>query len=219
VFDRLLLLKKGGQTVYFGDIGEGSSTMLDYFERNGAPRCHPDANPYVLPSWVFPFLELTTCSRAEYMLDVIGAGATASTSVDWHSIWKNSSEASTLQEEIENIHNEGRARPIVQTTKPTEFATSWYHQLMALTQRNFQAYWRNPTYLMAKFALCIAGGLLIGFTFYKTSDSLQGTQNKLFVCGVLYYMSDVLTCLIGDLFSFSALCPPVAAASDDVHRY
>jgi ATP-binding cassette subfamily G (WHITE) protein 2 (SNQ2) len=162
VFDRLLLLKKGGQTVYFGDIGEGSSTMLDYFERNGAPRCHPDANP------------------AEYMLDVIGAGATASTSVDWHSIWKNSSEASTLQEEIENIHNEGRARPIVQTTKPTEFATSWYHQLMALTQRNFQAYWRNPTYLMAKFALCIAGGLLIGFTFYKTSDSLQGTQNKLF---------------------------------------
>jgi ATP-binding cassette subfamily G (WHITE) protein 2 (SNQ2) len=162
VFDRLLLLKKGGQTVYFGDIGEGSSTMLDYFERNGAPRCHPDANP------------------AEYMLDVIGAGATASTSVDWHSIWKNSSEASTLQEEIENIHNEGRARPIVQTAKPTEFATSWYPQLMALTQRNFQAYWRNPTYLMAKFALCIAGGLLIGFTFYKTSDSLQGTQNKLF---------------------------------------
>lgn len=162
VFDRLLLLKKGGQTVYFGDIGEGSSTMLDYFERNGASRCHPDANP------------------AEYMLDVIGAGATASTSVDWHSIWKNSPEAATLQEEIENIHNESRARPVVQAARPTEFATSWYHQLVALTQRNFQAYWRNPTYLIAKFALCIAGGLLIGFTFYKTSDSLQGTQNKLF---------------------------------------
>ncbi|KAG1767598.1 ABC-2 type transporter-domain-containing protein [Suillus placidus] len=162
VFDRLLLLKKGGQTVYFGDIGEGSSTMLEYFKRNGAPQCNPDANP------------------AEYMLDVIGAGATASTSVDWHSIWKNSSEASTLQEEIENIHNEGRALPVVQAAQPTEFVTSWYHQLMALTQRNFQAYWRNPTYLVAKFALCIAGGLLIGFTFYKTSDSLQGTQNKLF---------------------------------------
>ncbi|KAG1876004.1 hypothetical protein C8R48DRAFT_591939 [Suillus tomentosus] len=33
---------------------------------------------------------------------------------------------------------------------------------------------------MTKFVLCIAGGLLIGFMFYKTSDSLQGTQNKLF---------------------------------------
>lgn len=27
-FDRLLLLKKGGQTVYFGDLGENSKTML-----------------------------------------------------------------------------------------------------------------------------------------------------------------------------------------------
>ncbi|KAG2131009.1 ABC-2 type transporter-domain-containing protein [Suillus clintonianus] len=162
VFDRLLLLKKGGQTVYFGKIGEGSSTMLEYFDRNGAPRCDPDANP------------------AEYMLDVIGAGATASSSVDWHTIWKNSPEAAALQEEIENFHNEGLARPVIQAEQPTEFVTSWSHQLMALTQRNFQAYWRNPTYLMAKFALCIAGGLLIGFTFYQTSDSLQGTQNKLF---------------------------------------
>jgi hypothetical protein len=42
---------------------------------------------------------------------------------------------------------------------------------MALTQCDFQPYCRNPTYLTTKFVLCIAGGLLIGFTFYKTSDS------------------------------------------------
>lgn len=45
MFDRLLLLKKGGQTVYFGDVGEGSSTMLEYFKSNGAPPCDPEANP------------------------------------------------------------------------------------------------------------------------------------------------------------------------------
>jgi len=45
IFDRLLLLKKGGQTVYFGDIGQGSSTMLQYFARNGATPCDPEANP------------------------------------------------------------------------------------------------------------------------------------------------------------------------------
>ncbi|KAG2742854.1 hypothetical protein P692DRAFT_201809446, partial [Suillus brevipes Sb2] len=61
---------------------------------------------------------------AEYMLDVIGAGAIASTSVDWHTIWKNSPEAARLQEEIEEIHNEGLARPVVQAAQPTEFATS-----------------------------------------------------------------------------------------------
>ena len=47
VFDRLLLLKKGGQTVYFGDIGPRSSTMIDYFQKNGARKCGESENPYV----------------------------------------------------------------------------------------------------------------------------------------------------------------------------
>lgn len=162
LFDKLLLLRKGGQTVYFGDIGEKSSTMLKYFERNGAPPCDEEANP------------------AEYMLDVIGAGATANTSVDWHNVWQLSPEAVVLEDELGRIHTEGRSRPVVQTALRTRFATSWRHQTIALTQRNYQAYWRNPTYLMAKLGLNIAGGLLIGFTFFKTKDSLQGTQNKLF---------------------------------------
>ncbi|KAG2073832.1 hypothetical protein BDR04DRAFT_1178890 [Suillus decipiens] len=161
-FDRLLLMRRGGQTVYFGDIGDKSSTMLDYFERNGATHCDPEANP------------------AEYMLDVIGAGATASSSVDWHDIWKRSPEAVELQAQIERIHAEGRARPSVETERRSEFATSWIHQVVVLTQRNFLAYWRNPTYLMAKIILNIVGGLLIGFTFFKSKDTLQGMQNKLF---------------------------------------
>lgn len=50
-FDRLLLLKSGGRTVYFGDIGKDSHVIRDYFARNGA-ECPPSANP------------------AEFMLDV-----------------------------------------------------------------------------------------------------------------------------------------------------
>ena len=44
-FDRLLFLAKGGKTVYFGDIGKNSSTLLDYFESNGAERCGENDNP------------------------------------------------------------------------------------------------------------------------------------------------------------------------------
>ncbi|KAG2054926.1 pleiotropic drug resistance ABC transporter [Suillus hirtellus] len=161
VFDRLLLLYKGGRTVYFGDIGENSSAMLNYFESNGAPRCGPDANP------------------AEYMLDVIGAGATVSTT-DWCDVWKRSSEAAQLQVQIERIHEHGHTRQRQLNVRKSVFATSWSHQLVALTQRNFQAYWRTPTYIRAKFLLNIAGGLLMGFTFFQANDSLQGTQNKLF---------------------------------------
>jgi ATP-binding cassette subfamily G (WHITE) protein 2 (SNQ2) len=115
------------------------------------------------------------------MLDTIGAGATADASVNWHDIWKRSPEAVELQAQIEQIHAEGRARPSVETERHSEFATSWIHQTVELTKRNFVAYWRNPTYLVAKIVLSTAGGLLIGLTFLNSKDSLQGTQNKLFV--------------------------------------
>jgi len=67
-FDRLLLLQKGGKTVYFGDTGEGSRTLINYFERNGGAECPPDANP------------------AEYILEQIGAGASASANQNWHDV-------------------------------------------------------------------------------------------------------------------------------------
>ena len=45
VFDKLLLLKKGGQTVYFGDLGPAASTVLKYFVNNGARPCDRLENP------------------------------------------------------------------------------------------------------------------------------------------------------------------------------
>lgn len=115
------------------------------------------------------------------MLDVIGAGATAVSTTDWYNVWKCSPEAAQLQDYINDLHEQGRSHPRQLNDRYSVFATSWSHQFIALTHRNFQAYWRNPTYIRAKFLLNIAGGLLVGFTFFQATDSLQGTQNKLFV--------------------------------------
>lgn len=116
------------------------------------------------------------------MLDVIGAGATATSEQDWHDIWKSAPESVALQEDIERIHTEGRSRPAVTTEIATEFATSWVYQVKELFKRNAESYWRDPNYIVAKLVLNAFGGLFIGFTFYKANDSQQGTQNKLFVC-------------------------------------
>jgi ATP-binding cassette subfamily G (WHITE) protein 2 (SNQ2) len=119
--------------------------------------------------------------RAEYMLEVIGAGATATTEFDWHTIWKKSQEIVLVEKEIENIHAEGRKKPAVVATIQSEFATSWFYQTWELIKRSYIAFWRNPTYLMAKLTLNIIGGLFIGFTFFRSPNSQQGTQNKIFV--------------------------------------
>ena len=115
------------------------------------------------------------------MLDVIGAGATASSSKDWHDAWLSSEERHRLIQDIGEIHREGRKHPPIGATVRTEFATPWLFQARTLLQRQHLAYWRDPTYLMSKLVLNIAGGLLIGFTFFKSKDTIQGNQNKLFV--------------------------------------
>ena len=122
------------------------------------------------------------------MLDVIGAGATATSTIDWHNVWKKSPEAAASTREIQRIHNEGRNRPAVQTKRRTEYSTSWIHQTIIVARRSAAAIWRDPTYVTAKFVLNIAAGLFIGFTFWKSPSTMQGAQNKLFsifVCLIL----------------------------------
>ncbi|KAN0136953.1 ABC-2 type transporter domain containing protein [Lactarius tabidus] len=161
-FDRLLLLRKGGKTVYFGDIGTNATTLLNYFQSNGGYSCPADANP------------------AEYILDVIGAGATATTDTDWHGTWKSSPQAKAVDEELDGLLEDGRKRHAVDTEQHSEFSTIWIFQVKTLWERDIVRHWRDPTYMLAKLALNIVAGLLIGFTFFKAKDSIQGTQNKIF---------------------------------------
>lgn len=130
-----------------------------------------------------------TPTRAEYILDVIGAGATATTDIEWYEEWKNSQDAQTVNKELEQVNAEGRTRPPVQAAITGAYPTRWGYQLSTLLYRDFQFRWRDPSYMMAKIGVNIAAGLLIGFTFFKAKDSIQGTQNKLFAI----FMSTILS--------------------------
>ena len=41
MFDAVLLLQRGGRTVFFGELGTDSHTMIAYLEACGAPTCKP----------------------------------------------------------------------------------------------------------------------------------------------------------------------------------
>jgi len=127
--------------------------------------------------------------RAEFMLDVIGAGATATTTIDWHHVWERSPEAISTAREIQRVRQEGRNRPAAETKLLTEYSTPWIHQTLVVAQRSAAAIWRNPTYVTAKLMMNIAVGLFIGFTFWKSPSTMQGTQNKLFSIFVILVLS------------------------------
>ncbi|CUS22780.1 LAQU0S06e05842g1_1 [Lachancea quebecensis] len=160
-FDRLLFLQRGGRTAYFGDLGEGCQTMIDYFEKHGAHPCPKGANP------------------AEWMLEVIGAAPGSHANQDYHEVWRNSGEYAAIQEELEWMERELPKKPMDNSAEQGEFASSILYQYYLVTYRLCQQYWRTPSYLWSKTLLTVISQIFIGFTFFKADKSLQGLQNQM----------------------------------------
>ena len=168
VFDRLLLLKKGGKTVYFGDIGPNSSTMLSYFERNSGVKCGVSENP------------------AEYILNCIGAGATASTNHDWAELWNNSPECAAESATIDQLHRDLPSRPVNNNNGDLDavFAASYRTQLWVVLKRTYTQFWRSPVYIRAKFLECVSCALFVGLSyvgFDHTVGSAQAAFSSVFM--------------------------------------
>lgn len=166
VFDRLLLLERGGKTVYFGDVGDRSMKVAEYFQSRSGQVCGEGENV------------------AEYMLDVIGAGATGSSKHDWHRLFKESHMYSQLEADLEQIHKYSKSdqSPEDEARGRREYAANWFTQFKTVLARTWLHYWRDPVYLGSKIGLCVVAGLFIGSSFYLQGSylSVASLQNKLF---------------------------------------
>ncbi|KAK9454812.1 ABC-2 type transporter-domain-containing protein [Dipodascopsis uninucleata] len=168
-FDRLLFLVTGGKTVYFGEIGENSHTLTNYFESNGAHACPPDANP------------------AEWMLEVVGAAPGSVAERDWAQVWMDSAERAKVREEIEAMRSElSQIPPKTDNASTNEFAAPWYVQFWEVFKRVSEQYYRTPSYIWSKLGLCLSSGFFVGFSFYKAGISLQGLQNQMYAVFMIY---------------------------------
>ncbi|KAJ3718556.1 ABC-2 type transporter-domain-containing protein [Lentinula raphanica] len=161
-FDRLLLLERGGETVYFGDIGADSHIIREYFARHGA----------VCPSNVNP---------AEYMLEAIGAGVSPRVGDrDWKDVWLDSPECATVRQEIEAIKKQALARPEPDRKAMSTYATSFLYQLKLVVSRNNRALWRSPDYIFTRLFVCSFISLWISLSFLQLGTGLRDLQFRVF---------------------------------------
>eukprot|EP00168_Porphyra_purpurea_P016901 TRINITY_DN5629_c0_g2_i1.p2 TRINITY_DN5629_c0_g2~~TRINITY_DN5629_c0_g2_i1.p2 ORF type:complete len:661 (-),score=282.50 TRINITY_DN5629_c0_g2_i1:1146-3128(-) len=91
-FDRLLLLSRGGNMVYMGDLnaaegepleGVAGGKLMAYFQDHGAAPLPKGRNP------------------ADHMLTVIGAGTSGSSDIDWSAVWLDSDERKAIEGRID----------------------------------------------------------------------------------------------------------------------
>ncbi|OOF91791.1 hypothetical protein ASPCADRAFT_518204 [Aspergillus carbonarius ITEM 5010] len=166
-FDRLLLLAKGGRTVYFGPIGDNSETLTAYFERHGARPCTKEENP------------------AEWMLEVIGAPPGHAPVCDWPTTWKHSPEFLATRKELERLEKPGSSGPDSGVGSTQQYAAAFHVQLWLCTKRVFEQYWRSPSYIYAKLILCFGAALFIGLSFLNTKITVLGLQHQTFAIFML----------------------------------
>jgi hypothetical protein len=138
--------------------------MTSYFERNSGLPCPPEANP------------------AEWMLEAIGAAPGSTSDIDWHQAWRDSPEYASVQGELQRLKADVKeTNPIADDAGSyREFAASFWQQLVQVTHRVFQQYWRTPSYIYSKASLCVLVALFIGFVFFRAPNTQQGLQNQMF---------------------------------------
>ncbi|KAK2593083.1 hypothetical protein QQS21_009213 [Conoideocrella luteorostrata] len=158
-FDTLLLLAKGGKTVYFGDIGDQATVVKDYFGRYGAP-CPEGVNP------------------AEHMIDVVSG--VLSQGKNWSDVWLSSPEYEKMTLELDRMIKHAAASPPGTVDDGHEFATSMWEQIKIVTHRMNVSLYRNTDYVNNKVALHIFSALFNGFSFWKIGDSVSDLQLKMF---------------------------------------
>jgi ATP-binding cassette subfamily G (WHITE) protein 2 (SNQ2) len=163
-FDRLLLLQRGGQCVYFGDIGKDAHVLLKYFNRHGAD-CPADANP------------------AEWMLDAVGAGSAPRIGdKDWADVWADSEEFAQVKQEIISMKEQraaevGSAEPIEQK----EYATPLMYQIKLVNRRMNLSFWRTPNYGFTRLFNHVIIALLTGLMYLQLDDSRSSLQYRIFI--------------------------------------
>ncbi|KAG9514537.1 putative Brefeldin A resistance protein, partial [Aureobasidium melanogenum] len=156
-FDNLLLLAKGGNTAYFGEIGKNASVIRNYFQQRGAP-CPEGKNP------------------AEHMIDVI-----SDTTTNWSDIWLDSSEYQAMMSELDRLQDPvHHQEPKQDADESLEFAMPLWDQIKIVSGRASRTMYRNVDYVNNKFAFHIITGLFTGFSFWQVGDSVSDLQLRLF---------------------------------------
>jgi hypothetical protein len=90
------------------------------------------------------------------MLEVIGAAPGSKADQDWAETWNDSSERIAVREELAGMKAHLSTQPQPEGSAGwTEFAMPMWYQFFVILYRNFQQFWRTPSYIYAKFCLCI----------------------------------------------------------------
>lgn len=166
-FDELLLLKRGGQVIYAGELGRHSHKLVEYFEAvPGVPKITEGYNP------------------ATWMLEVTSPIAEARLNVNFAEIYANSELYRKNQELIKELST---PPPGYQDLSfPTKYSQNFYIQCIANFWKQYRSYWKNPPYNAMRYLMTLLNGLVFGTVFWQKGTKISSQQDLFNLLGATY---------------------------------
>ncbi|GAV61270.1 ABC_tran domain-containing protein/ABC2_membrane domain-containing protein/PDR_assoc domain-containing protein [Cephalotus follicularis] len=166
-FDELLLMKRGGQIIYLGPLGQNSHKIVEYFEEiPGVPKIKDKYNP------------------ATWMLEVSSVAAEVRLGMDFAEHYKSSS----LYQRNKALVNELSTPPpgAKDLYFTTQYSQSTWGQFKSCLWKQWWTYWRSPDYNLVRFFFTLAAALLVGTIFWRVGSKTESTGDLSMIIGAMY---------------------------------
>ncbi|OWM75462.1 hypothetical protein CDL15_Pgr021626 [Punica granatum] len=166
-FDELILMKRGGQMVYAGELGQHSSKLIEYFESiPGVPQIKENHNP------------------ATWMLEVSTPSVEAKLSIDYSILYK---ESHLYEKNIKMVKQ--LSKPVTGSRElrfSSKFPQNQYEQFKACLWKQHLSYWRSPKYNLVRLSFIAASSLLFGLLLWQKGQNINGEQDLFNILGGMY---------------------------------
>lgn len=193
MFDDLILLQKGGNVVFFGELGEGSVDLIEYFESRGAASIEFGENP------------------AAWMLRAY-AGEHAVEGIDWAEVYKESEQYQVLGNQIESLAASPDEEKKI--SYENDLSTDFKERLRLVNNRILTIYKRSPAYNLTRLMVSVFYAFLIGSVFLRNQQTEWNENDVDGVLGTLF----LATIIIG-VTSISMAVPVMKRIRDVFYKH
>ncbi|KAH7833611.1 hypothetical protein Vadar_008066 [Vaccinium darrowii] len=193
-FDEIMLMKRGGQIIYCGELGKHSNKLIEYFEGiSGVPKIHENYNP------------------ATWMLEVTIPSVEAQLGLDFARLYEESNLYRETKELVRkfSIPAEGSTDLYFSTSFPQN---AW-EQFKACLWKQHLSYWRSPKYNFVRLAFVTMASLFWGALLWRKGKEINGEQDLFSITGSIYLLIQIFG--IGNC---SSVIPFIATERSVVYR-
>ncbi|GLJ08411.1 hypothetical protein SUGI_0088210 [Cryptomeria japonica] len=166
-FDELLLMKRGGQIIFAGTLGQNSHKIIEYFESvPGIPKIKYKCNP------------------ATWMLEVSSAASELRLGIDFAEHYKNS----CLYEKNKALIKE-LSIPVPDAKDlcyPMQYSQSFCDQFKFCLWKQWWTYWRSPPYNSVRYVVTLFTALVFGTLFWDYGKKMDNGTDLFVIIGGSY---------------------------------